>query len=64
MAHSRSLRSMSFQTHSENLYDKLLPVLGDSGFFFVENRLFIAMFVLDIIKNPHILLVRVCSRMW
>ena len=40
------------------LLDKLLPVLGDSGFFFVEHRLFIAMFVLDIIKNPHILLVQ------
>ena len=40
------------------LLDQLLPVLGDGGFLLVEDSLFISVFILHIIKNPHILLVQ------
>ena len=39
------------------LLDQLLSILGNGGFLFVENRLFIAVFVLHIIKHTHISLV-------
>ena len=41
----------------EFLLDQLLPILGNGGFLFVENRLFVAVFVLHIIKHTHIPLV-------
>ena len=40
------------------LLDQLLPVLGNGGFLLVENRLFIAVFVLYIVEHPHIPLIQ------
>ena len=37
--------------------DRFLPVLGNRGFFFVEDRLFLAVLVLNIVKYPHIPLI-------
>lgn len=42
----------------EFLLDQLLPILGNGSFLFVENRLFVAVFVLHIIKHTHIPLVQ------
>ncbi|CDB29335.1 unknown [Firmicutes bacterium CAG:137] len=42
----------------EFLLNQLLPVLGDGGFLFVENRLLIAILILYIIEHPHIPLVQ------
>ena len=41
----------------EFLFDQLLPILSNGSFLFVENRLFVAVFVLHIIKHTHIPLV-------
>ena len=40
------------------LLDEFLPVLGNGGFLFVEDRLFLAVLVLNIVKYPHILLIQ------
>ena len=37
--------------------DRFLPVLGNRGFLFVEDRLFLAVLVLNIVKYPHIPLI-------
>ena len=42
----------------EFLLNQLLSILGNGGFLFVENRLFVAVFVLHIIKHTHIPLVQ------
>ena len=39
------------------LLDEFLSVLGNRGFFFVEDRLFLAVLVLNIVKYPHIPLI-------
>ena len=41
----------------EFLLDQLLPILGNGSFLFVQDRLFVAVFVLHIIKHTHIPLV-------
>ena len=38
--------------------DEFLPVLGNGRFLFVQNRLSVPVFVLDIVKNTDILLVQ------
>ena len=40
------------------LLDEFLPVLGNSGFLLVEDGFFIAVFILDIVEYPHILLIQ------
>ena len=40
------------------LLDQLLPVLGNGSFLLVENRLFIAVFVLHVVEHPHIPLIQ------
>ena len=39
------------------LLDELLPVLGDGGFLLVQYRLFVAVIVIDIVKDADIFLV-------
>ena len=39
------------------LLNQFLPVLGNGRFFLVEDRLFVAVLILDIIEYPHIPLV-------
>ena len=39
------------------LLDEFLPVLGNRGFLLVEDRLFLAVLVLNIVKYPHIPLI-------
>ena len=40
------------------LFDEFLPVLGNGGFLLVEDGFFIAVFILDIVEYPHILLIQ------
>ena len=40
------------------LLDEFLPVLGNSSFLLVEDSFFIAVFILNIVEYPHILLVQ------
>ena len=42
----------------EFLLDEFLPVLGNGGFLLVEDSFFIAVFILDIVEYPHILLIQ------
>ena len=42
----------------EFLLDKFLPVLSNGGFLLVEDSFFIAVFILDIVEYPHILLIQ------
>ena len=39
------------------LLNQLLPVLGNGSFLLVEDRLFLAVLVLNIVKYPHIPLI-------
>ena len=38
----------------ESLLDLLLLGLGDGGLFLIQDRLFVAVFVLNIVEYPHI----------
>ena len=40
------------------LLDEFLPVLGNGGFLLVEDGFFIAVFILNIVEYPHILLIQ------
>ena len=42
----------------EFLLDEFLPILSNGGFFLVEDSFFIAVFILDIVEYPHILLIQ------